>query len=626
MELFEAGAEASDKASDNECFRNYNLRENVMELEFITKYDGWIVGHATWKSLYFENYWPKADLNCGALSAAILRRSDHDVEEILQRSPKSIHEHNLWGQSPLHLSCSWPKGIILLLRHGGGKMIDRPDRRGSLPLAYSCASNCLEAVKLMLEADSALYSSYRYKRWPQDLSLFEEDISLFEEALCTSSDEIINHLQTALVDRRSRLYSLATTKLCCEDLERLEINDDRILDEKACDVYKVLENRNIPIPSALRTPSVRQTVFHNKSLSPALGEQLYGHGLIDVDGIDCRGLTPSMYMVHPSSLEIGTPLQRIWWLRSKGANLGRKIDLRESVGWDLSITAAHYICSWVGTAAFLQDDPGLREINHTWPFGFLDKLDDNCQSLLEELFSSELYDNCLCACSSHGCTPMLKGITQYLRLCMAYEGMTRAHHIESRIWVIAWMESRLGHRHEAWRWLSREIIQYETFQRLRLTHTCCAFDYWGELLVSEDNMDREEIRDEERFLIGKLDALVAEFQEKYLELGVSVTDFLKGYWKARMEEVEREEELLDDEDVAKIRDMGVVIHSWLREAYRFIVCMFYIHDIMHLPNHLHHLFVHEPKNNSTGLWSATLEPSWQFAPWFVRYETDCPME
>ena len=183
-------------------------------------------------------------------------------------------------------------------------MIDRPDRRGSLPLAYSCASNCLEAVKLMLEADSALYSSYRHKRWPQYLSLFEE-------ALCTSSDEIINHLQTALVDRRSRLYSLATTKLCREDLERLEINDDRVLDEKACDVYKVLEYRNIPIPSALRTPSVRKTVFHNEFLSPALGEQLYGHGLIDVDGIDCRGFTPSMYMGRPSSLGIGTALQRI---------------------------------------------------------------------------------------------------------------------------------------------------------------------------------------------------------------------------------------------------------------------------------------------------------------------------
>lgn len=52
MEVFEAGAEASD----NEDFRHYNVRENLMGLEFITKYDGWIVGHTARKNSYFESY------------------------------------------------------------------------------------------------------------------------------------------------------------------------------------------------------------------------------------------------------------------------------------------------------------------------------------------------------------------------------------------------------------------------------------------------------------------------------------------------------------------------------------------------------------------------------------------
>ena len=484
------------------------------------------------------------------------------MEQILRMSPQGIREQNLLGQSLLHLSCNWPKGIILLLRHGGGETIDRPDRGGHLPLTYACASNCPEAVKLILEADSALYSSD--VDWSNRYPLYH---SVFEEATEMSTDEILSHLQTALLDRRSRLYSLATSQLCREDLEGLKLRDDRILDEKAFDVYKALENRSIPVPSALRIPPGRKTMFHNQSLSPALGESLYGRGFIDVDGVDSTGLTPLMSMGFPTpkyGLEVA--LRRVGWLRSKGADLGRKPDQQD---WDYpSITAAHFICSWVGRAAYLQDDtvlPEINRINHTWLFRILHKLDDNCQSLLEELLSSKLYDSCLCACSSQGCTPatmMLKGITQGLEQYRAYWDMTHPHPIECRIWVIAWMENLPGHRHEAWRWLSREIIQYETFQRLQLTHTCCAFDDWrGELLVREDNMDREEIRDEERFLIDKLDALVAEFQEKYLELGVSVTEFLKGYWKARMEEVEREEEPLDDEDIAKIRDMGVVIHS-----------------------------------------------------------------
>ena len=480
------------------------------------------------------------------------------MEQILQSSPKSIHEHSLWGQAPLHLSCNWPKGIILLLRHGGEETIDRPDRGGFLPLAYACASNCLEAVKLILEADSALY--YSDVEWNNRHPRYR---SVFEEATEMRTDEILSHLQTALVDRRSRLYSLATKQLCREDLERLKLRDDRILDEKAFDVYKALEIRSIPVPLALRITPVRKTIFHDQYLSPALGESLHGRGFIDMDGVDCTGLTPLMSMGVPNEHRLETALRRVGWLRSKGADLGRKPDQQ---GWDYpSIPAAHFICSWVGRAAYLQDDTVLPGINHTWLFGIFQKLDHNCQSLLEELLSSKFFDSCLCACSSHGCTPptmMLKGITQGLEQYMTYWDVIHPHPIEGRIWVIAWMENLLGHRHEAWRWLSRGIIRGETFEGLHFTHTCCEADLWnGEMPVRKANEDCEEIRDKERFLIGKLDALVAEFQEKYIELGVSVTEFLKGYWKARMEEVKREEELLNDGEIAKIRDMGVVIHS-----------------------------------------------------------------
>ena len=52
MEVFEAGAEASD----NRHSLYQNLRGNVRELEIITKYDGWIDGHAAWRNSYLENY------------------------------------------------------------------------------------------------------------------------------------------------------------------------------------------------------------------------------------------------------------------------------------------------------------------------------------------------------------------------------------------------------------------------------------------------------------------------------------------------------------------------------------------------------------------------------------------
>lgn len=403
----------------------------------------------------------------------------------------------------------------------------------------------------MLEADSPLYVPDHPVK------------GVFEEAIQTSSDEIISHLQTALVDRRNRLYSLAITKLCRKDLDELEIPGDRILDEKASDVYAALEHRNVPIPSALRTPRRRQTLFHSTKLSPALRESLHGCGFLDVDGINSSGLTPLMTMGDSSIRTIDASLQRASWLISKGADPGRKPEMcgpMRFMPWDPSITAAHGLCSWVGRAVYQCMPPWIPyEIIDVTLFGLLEDLEENSKSLLGEMLSLKIYDACLCACSSHGCTPatmVLKGTKAVLQ---GY--WIKKPPREGRLWVIEWVERLLNDRYEVWQWLSGEIIRYETFEALGLTHTCCKVYVLDTIPMLNDSVDCEEIRDEERLLIRKLDSLVEEFQEKHTELGESVSDFLKGFWKTRMKEIEVEEEPLDDEDIAKIRDVGVVIHS-----------------------------------------------------------------
>lgn len=75
-----------------------------------------------------------------------------------------------------------------------------------------------------------------------------------------------------------------------------------------------------------------------------------------------------------------------------------------------------------------------------------------------------------------------------------------------------------------------------------------------------ENTERDEIHDDERFLIHKLNALVTGFEEKYTQLGVTMPEFLNGYWKTRMEEVESEDEPFDEEQIAQLKDLGVVIH------------------------------------------------------------------
>lgn len=476
------------------------------------------------------------------------------MERILQNFPQSIYDQDSRGLSPLHFSWNWPIGITLLLQYGGRAILDRPDIGGFLPLTYSCEHNCLEAVKLMLEADSALYPSPEY-----DYSI--GIVGILEGAITTSTDEIISHLEVALVDRRTRLYTLATSKLSHQELEELKITNDRLLDEKADEIYLALGKRKILVPPALRTPLYGQTtLFHHQHLSPARCESLHRRGFIDVDGISDSGLTPLMSTGVGLDIPLKFKLQRVSWLISKGADPGRRPDQSWCIHYDPSITAAHSICSWIGQAVYLQGPFEPSKTNdRTWLFGIMDGLEDECQSVLGRLVCTQFYDDCVCACSSNGCTPavmMLKSIT--------YSWSSSAHPISFQrcIWVIDWLDNLLSHHHEAWQRLSHEFIRYETFEKLALTHTCCTRRYKAyDMRHDMDKTEREEIRDEERLMISKSDALVTEFEEKYTELAVSLPDFLNGYWKTRMEEVESEEEPLDEGEIAKIKDLGVVIHS-----------------------------------------------------------------
>ena len=406
----------------------------------------------------------------------------------------------------------------------------------------------------MLEADSGLYGLH---------SFFSVDgcRDVFAEAVAGSTDEVISHLESALVDRRTRLYTLATSKLCCKELAELKVTDDRLLDEKATDVFAALERRNVPVPSALHPGLVKKTVFHNEYLTPGLGESLYRRGFIDVDGISTHGLTPLMCMGDPSHSRLKPALQRVSWLMSKGADPGRTPDQSRCTFYHPNFTAAHHICSWIGQAWYPGDLP-----EPWWHFRILDGLEDDCQSIIGKQFCSRIYAKCLCACSSHGCTPatmMLKGIMSdfYYSDRASGQCVDMVKDIEICIWAIEWLNNFLGHSNEAWQWLSRDIIRYLTFEILGLTHTCCESYGCFPHSTRFNETEQEEIHEEERLTIGKLDALAPEFEEKYTELGVSVPDFLNGYWKTRMEEVEGEDEPLDEEEIAKIKDLGVVIHS-----------------------------------------------------------------
>jgi hypothetical protein len=69
-----------------------------------------------------------------------------------------------------------------------------------------------------------------------------------------------------------------------------------------------------------------------------------------------------------------------------------------------------------------------------------------------------------------------------------------------------------------------------------------------------------EIRSEERFMLEQLESLMVEFEAKFVEVGGTLSSFLKEYWKPRMEEVlDAKDEALDEEERRNMREIGVVL-------------------------------------------------------------------
>jgi hypothetical protein len=77
-------------------------------------------------------------------------------------------------------------------------------------------------------------------------------------------------------------------------------------------------------------------------------------------------------------------------------------------------------------------------------------------------------------------------------------------------------------------------------------------------MTEEEN---REIREEERFPIEQLDDLVIEFVERYSELNQPLLEFFEGYWANQMEEILDESGPIDEEEVRRVKDLGVVLEK-----------------------------------------------------------------
>ncbi|KAM0126209.1 hypothetical protein ACHAO1_010206 [Botrytis cinerea] len=530
--------------------------------------------------------------HCGALSSAILQRSEDRMLQILASFPDSAYERNTMGQTPLHLSSDWPIGVSHLLRIGGQSLVNNQDCMGYLPVAYALYSKCLPAVELLLNADSPLHS-YRADTNNDTLKdiVFSRAEDVFLDALRSSSKAIINCMISSLVDRRNRLCQLAFQNMPTSETDKLPISGDRVLDLHASSTCALLKVFGVDIPLALQIPEEYETIYHllfvydiylREYAIPRveIAEMFYNAGFCEIEEYHCfdskRTLLMLMWTDHDTSpSEMMDKFKLLWWLIQKGADLHRAKRIWQGdrrIPWT---PVTHFIVAsllikdlWVIT---------MEEIN-LLPNGGPENLSSQpeVRNVMFKVLTTSTADPCICACSKSGCaalTILLKQTTLELdeeEIISVFTDLSEeGFSLDSTYWImrasIMFLLQFIDVDNNAWKTLAPEIIRFATFSILGLTHTCCVYHSYSEgspphHFTPFNIGDHQDIQEEESAQTEELELLVEDFESKYIELAQPILKFFDGYWRSRMLDYDIiNTKPYTQDELEKIRELGVKI-------------------------------------------------------------------
>jgi hypothetical protein len=345
------------------------------------------------------------------------------------------------------------------------------------------------------------------------------------------------------------LRELATENLPNEDLKTLLDPPDIILDSKAYDVCTLLEGIGVLIPPFLAVPRSGKSIYHLE-LDVSTAASLYEFGFRDVDATDhLLGLTPLMW--HQDLIGF-INYELTYWLLSHGARFETRTKPARGSRHNNGATAAHFIAA-----------KAPRTIGYSnWKFS---PYPHDAQSDLTWIPATACTisesDECQCSCSTDGCRPVTVFLRELHRLCPYNEEWSHERDHKAFVKVI----DKIAKTDDAWKWLPTEIIRFVTFEGLEIGHTCCLLSYYKvkgfmhESFVSREVQYINEVQEAYRPSIKLLEKLLDEFNAKYTELGLPFLEFYNGYWKARMNEVIDELEVVNEEELQKTEELGVVL-------------------------------------------------------------------
>ncbi|KAF3810028.1 hypothetical protein GCG54_00002477 [Colletotrichum gloeosporioides] len=516
----------------------------------------------------------------GHVMGAIAQQSKDMLIKAMEKASfvPELSAKDPFGCSMLHYLMGWPEGLQTMIeRYGYSTLLQLSHQSrfillecaliwsGEICMGYdlrSCPNDCpcAQAVNLLLEAQ---------REYPLQLNLHGHWPDAMLRASVKARDLTIYELKS----RRQGLKQLALLHLNSQQIDRMDLRKDSVLDCYTKNVLETLEDMGVDIPRRFRTElhvgdwhrrTIRTrlgqdvssmmshkaaSVYHVLGYSQACGVSLWTHeladsfyskGFHDVDTLDSSGLSPLAEKYDQPNLGYDG---WTWeasiesWFTRRGAKFGRQIPPCVT-----GYTVTHHVFGLVGSCETFAKGKRLVHMLH----GLLK---------FSGTFESQKQDACKCACSINGCSPcnrMWKRALEIRNFCAYRRG---TEHDRKRTTNFIYEQTQLIEeafnipRHIKYAWL-----RACTFHMLPLRHTCC--------INGSQKHDHEEVFEiwqEDELELNHLELLLSEFERKMEELDCSLSEFYRLYWNDRMLEVLRkmDEQTLTSQEIEAAQRLGV---------------------------------------------------------------------
>jgi len=199
---------------------------------------------------------------------------------------------------------------------------------------------------------------------------------------------------------------------------------------------------------------------------------------------------------------------------------------------------------------------------------FVDHIQEISQILIRSSIQEYRVDSYHCGCSASGCSPVLVLLKSIQTDWWEVWEVPPNCMFPFRERVIEWIEndSATDRLQKLPLPVAADIIRFETFEMLGLTHTCCRGSqtrHWsrdtGAFAPRFTTLEINEIREEEQCLLDDHERLVDELVQAYEQHEESLSSFLSGFWRTKMARWLTERSPTRDEDLVNMRRIGIVM-------------------------------------------------------------------